>query len=286
MAIPQWLRHIFNHYGIPYETHHHPPVYTAPELAEVEHVSGYRVAKTVFLVGNGQPIAVVLPSCSRLDLERVKAVLGMADLRLASEPEIGGWFKGCEPGAVPPLRLRGDERILMDRSLAHLGHLVFAAGTTEDAVTVPFRKWYRAVRPGVGRFTQQNNGHAVRATPPSVLVVEDETATNELFCRLLEREGFTCHHAEEGNQALALAPQVRPSAILLDLMLPDMSGFEVYEKLRQSGPLKRIPVIVVTALSDEASRQRGSDLGADAYLTKPFAPAALVSELQRILEPV
>jgi CheY-like chemotaxis protein/prolyl-tRNA editing enzyme YbaK/EbsC (Cys-tRNA(Pro) deacylase) len=284
MAVPQWLRHIFNHYGIPYAAHHHPPVYTAPELAEIEHVSGYRVAKTVFLVGSGHPVAVVVASCARLDLERVKAVLGMPDLRLASEAEIAGWFKGCEPGAVPPLRLRGDERILMDRSLAHLGNLVFAAGSTEDAVTVPFRKWYRAVRPGVGRFALESNGKD--HTPPAALVVEDETATNELFCRLLEREGFTCHPAGQGNQALALAPQVHPAVILLDLMLPDMSGFEVYEKLRKSGPLKRIPVVVVTALGDEASRQRGSQLGADAYLTKPFAPTELVAELHRILEPV
>jgi Ala-tRNA(Pro) deacylase len=272
MAIPRWLTHILAHYGIPFEVHHHPPAYTASELAETEHITGYRVAKTVFLISQGRPIAVVLPSCRRLDLESVKAVLGQDDLRLATEAEIAGWFKGCEPGAVPPLQLRQDERILMDRSLAHLGPMLIPAGTVEDAMLVPFRAWFRAVRPGVGHFAMPSNGEANGKAAPSILVVEDETATNELFCRLLE--------------ALELAPQMQPSAILLDLMLPDMSGFEMLEQLRRTGPLKRIPIIVVTALDDAACRQRGKQLGADAYLTKPFMPAELVEEIQDILEPV
>lgn len=281
MATPRWLRHILTHYGIAYEEHHHPPVFSALRLAEAEHVSGYRVAKTVFLVGRGRPIAVVLPACASLDLARVHTVLGMPDLRLASETEIASWFKGCALGAVPPLRLRGDELILMDRSLAHLGNIVFAAGTPEDAVVVPFRAWYRAVRPGIGRFALGSNGHS--SPPPPVLVVEDETVTNQLVCQLLDREGFACRGVEEGRQALAAVSEARPAAILLDLMLPDMSGFDVYEELRRSGPLKRIPVIVVTALDDEASRQRGRQLGAEAYLTKPFRLEALIAELHQVV---
>ena len=229
MAIPRWLTQILLHYGTPFEEHHHPPVYSALELAEAEHTTGWRVAKTVLLAGPEGPVGVVLPAAARLDLTRVQAVLGIPDLRLATEPEIAAWFKGCQPGAVPPLRLRGDERILMDRSLAHLGKILFPAGTPEDAVTVRFRDWYRAVRPGVGRFTVPAPGSNGSNGRPRVLVVEDEPATNELLCQLLEREGFTCRGVEEGQHALALAPEVQPSAILLDLMLPDISGFEVYE---------------------------------------------------------
>jgi CheY-like chemotaxis protein/prolyl-tRNA editing enzyme YbaK/EbsC (Cys-tRNA(Pro) deacylase) len=284
MAMPGWLKHIFNRYGVSYEEYHHPPVFSASALAQVEHVTGYRVAKTVFLTApDHRPVAVVVPSCARLDVEQVKKVLGIPDLRLATETEIAAWFKGCQPGAVPPLRLRGDERVLLDRSLAHLGKIVFAAGTPEDAVAVRFRDWYRAVRPGVGRFTRARNGRN-DAPPPTVLVVEDETDTNELLCRLLESKGYACHGVAEGNRALALAPEVGPAAILLDLMLPDRSGFEVYEELRRTGPLKRIPVIVVSALDDEATRQRGWQLGADAHLTKPFLPEKLVAELQGALE--
>lgn len=283
MGVPRWLHHILDHYRIPFEEHHHPPVFSASHLAHAEHVSGNRVAKTVFLTRAGRPIMMVLPASARLDLERVKAVLGDNDLRFASADEIAGWFKGCQPGAVPPLRLRADQSILMDRSLAHLGTMIFPAGTQEDAVAVRFRDWYRAVRPGLGRFAEAVHGHNGSAAPPTVLVVEDETDTNELFCRLMEREGFACRGVEEGSRALEMATEVRPSAILLDLMLPDMSGFDVCERLRQQGPLKRIPVVVVTALDDEASRQRSQQLGADAYLTKPFHPDALIAEMHGVL---
>src|SRR5262249_42354412 len=85
MAITRWLKQILSHYGVPYEVHHHSPVYSAQQLAEAEHMTGWRVAKTVFLTEHGQPIGVVLPASARLDLARVQTVLGIPDLRLATE---------------------------------------------------------------------------------------------------------------------------------------------------------------------------------------------------------
>jgi CheY-like chemotaxis protein/prolyl-tRNA editing enzyme YbaK/EbsC (Cys-tRNA(Pro) deacylase) len=283
MAVPQWLKGLLSHYDVPFEEHSHPPVYSASRLAHVEHVSGHRVAKTVFLAADNQPVAVVLPASARVDPRRVQAVLGAKELRFAAEEEIARWFRGCHLGGVPPLRLRSDERILMDRSLAHFGKMIFCAGSPEVAIFVRFRDWYRMVHPGVGRFTLSDNGPAAAQTPPTVLVVEDEADTNLVLCRLLEREGFASRGAEDGTHALAMASEVRPSAILLDLMLPDMSGFDMYERLRQVGPLKRTPVVIVSALDDEVSRQRGRELGAEAYLTKPFEMASLLRELQGIL---
>jgi Ala-tRNA(Pro) deacylase len=283
MSVPQWLERILNYHHIPHQEHHHAPAFSASHLAQAEHVSGRRVAKTVFLNARNHPVMVLLPANARLDVARVQAVLGEPDLRLASEDEIRGWFKGCDAGAVPPLRLRPDQRILMDRSLAHLGEMLFAAGTTQDAVSVRFRDWYRAVRPGVGRFTDAANGKTNGQHSP-VLIVEDEVETNQLLCRLLEREGLACRGVGEGRQALDMACASRPSAILLDLMLPDMNGFEVYAQLRRIGSLRRIPCIVVSALDDEASRQRGQMLGADAYLTKPFQPQALIAQVQEVLD--
>jgi Ala-tRNA(Pro) deacylase len=282
MPVPLWLARILDHYQVPYEYHEHPPVHSASHLAHAEHVPGGRVAKPVFLVTGRWLITVVLPASARVDMGRVQQVVGAADLRMASEVEILARFKGCEPGAVPPLRLRADQILLMDRSLAHFRTITFAAGTSAGAITMRFRDWYRMVRPGVGRFAQGSPPNG-RTTPPTVLVVEDEHDTNDLLCRLLEREGFACRGAEDGGRALAMARELRPTAILLDLMLPDMSGFEVYERLRQSGPLKAPPVVVVTALDDEGARQRGRQLGAEAYLTKPFAPDVLLRELQGIL---
>ncbi len=282
MSVPRWLDRILTHYGVPYEERRHPPVNTASELAQVEHVSGYRVAKTVLLNDHGHPLAIVLPACARLDLDRVRELLGKPDLQLASEEEVARWFHGCTPGAVPPVRIRGDECLVMDRSLAHLGHILFAAGSQDTAVLVRFRDWYRAVHPGVGRFTEGNghtNGHQSRM----VLIVEDESDTNNLLCHLLERAGYRCRGVEAGREALTAATEIKPAAILLDLMLPDMSGFEVCEQLGRVGPLKRVPVIFVSALGDERSRERGSQLGAEGYLTKPFRPDALVAELNEVM---
>src|SRR5260370_8268559 len=124
----------------------------------------------------------------------------------------------------------------MDRSLAHLGRILFPAGMSEDAIAIRFRDWYRAVRPGVGRFTLPRLGSNGANGRPTVLVVEDEPTTNELLCQLLEREGYACRGVEEGSHALALAPEFRPSAILLHLILPDISGFNLSEKLPPPGP--------------------------------------------------
>jgi Ala-tRNA(Pro) deacylase len=283
MSVPSWLTRILDHYQVPYEMHHHPPVHSASHLAHAEHISGCWVAKPVFLMAGTQLITVVVPANARVEPARVQEVLGARDLRFASEVEIVARFKGCQPGTVPPLRLRADQTLLMDRSLAHLHTITFAAGTSEDAVTLRFRDWYRMVRPGVGRFIQATgtNGHVRPA--PQVLVVEDESDTNDLLCRLLEREGFTCRGAQDGSRALVMAQEMRPAAILLDLMLPDMSGFEVYERLRRNGPIKAPPVVVVTALDDDAARQRGRQLGAEAYLIKPFTPEVLVREVHGVM---
>jgi Ala-tRNA(Pro) deacylase len=282
MAVPRWLQHFLARYEIPYEVAHHASTHSASRLAQTTHLTGYRVAKSVLVSADSRPVMAVLPAARRLDLERLKAVLGGRDVRLAKEEEVASWFKDCEPGSVPPLRLRADQRIVMDRALAHLGRILCAAGTAEDAISVRFRDWYRAVRPGVARLSAPANGHS-EFTPPQILVVEDEAETNRLLCWLLNRQGFSCQGAEEGRQALVMAAQMRPAAILLDLMLPDMPGYEVYEQLRRIGPLKRIPFLVISALDDEASRQRGRRLGAEGYLTKPFLPDTLVSAVQGML---
>ncbi len=276
MAPPLWFQRILHHYQLPYQLR--------TPAAQVEPVKRRHVARTVLLASGKHPVSVVLPAGARLDLASVQTVLGGSPLRAATDAESKRWFQGCPPGALPPLRLRPDQRIVMDRSLAHFGTLLFPAGSLEHAVEVRFRDWYRAVRPGVGRFAvHAANGNGTAAPPPKVMVVEDEPDTNELFCRFLEMEGFSCVGVREGGRAVEMAREVHPSAILLDLMLPDISGYDAYEKLCACGPMKRIPFIVVSALDDEASRQRGKQLGADAYLTKPFHPDELAAELRGVL---
>jgi len=284
MSVPHWLRRLLAYHGVPYGEHIHAPVFSASHLAHVEHVTGRRVAKVVFLNARNHPVMVVLPAVARVDVERVRSVLGEPELRLATEAEIAGWFKGCEPGCVPPFRLRSDLRILLDRGLAHLGEIVLPAGAPEVSIVARFRDWYRAVRPGIGRFAARQPAAPARdAAGGPVLIVEDEAETNHLLCELLQREGVVCQGIEEGRKAIETAKAVCPSAILLDLMLPDMSGLEMVQQLRRQGSLKRIPWIVLTALDDETARQRSCELGADAYLTKPLQPQELVAEVRELL---
>ncbi|MBI1917061.1 MAG: response regulator [Planctomycetes bacterium] len=275
MTVPNWFRRILTHLEIPFEECPLPPTLSAAEPDR--RTSGPPAARSWLLSVGGRPLTVVLPASARLDVSRVRAVLGSRDVHLARADEVTAWFKGAAPDAVPPLRLRADQWVMMDRSLATAGKIVMAAGTLDGAVAVRFRDWYRAVGPGVGRFAAENTG---RGAEPTILVVEDEEDTNRLVCQLLRQEGFACHGAVAGREALELAAQVRPAAVLLDLMLPDISGFEVYEQLRRSRPMRALPVIIVTALDDEESRQRGRELGADNYLTKPFLPEDLVTEVR------
>jgi CheY-like chemotaxis protein/prolyl-tRNA editing enzyme YbaK/EbsC (Cys-tRNA(Pro) deacylase) len=275
MTVPNWFRRILAHLEIPFEECPFPPALTAGPLEK--ETSGPPAARSWLVSVGGRPLTVVLPASARLDVHRVRAVLGSRDVHLARPEEVAAWFKGAAPDAVPPLRLRADQWVMMDRSLATAGKIVLAAGTLEGAVAVRFRDWYRAVGPGVGRFVADG---AAAGEEPTILVVEDEEDTNRLVCQLLRQEGFTCHGAVAGREALEMATAVRPSAVLLDLMLPDISGFEVYEQLRRSRPMRALPVIIVTALDDEESRQRGRELGAETYLTKPFLPEDLVMEVR------
>ena len=283
MSVPAWLASILHHYNVPFEVHHHPPVASASHLAHAEHVSGRWVAKPVFFLSGKQLITVVVPANARVNVGRVQEIVGKVDLHLASEADIAARFKGCAPGAVPPLRLRTDQVILMDRALAHFHDITFAAGTREDAISMRFRDWYRMVHPGVGHFMEEQGNGQVHQ-PPTVLVVEDESGTNGLLCRVLERGGYTCQAAEDGSRAVALAREVKPAAIVLDIMLPGMSGFEVVQRLRQSGPLKPPPVVVVSGLDDDSARRRVEELGADAYLTKPFSADALLQEVHDAMD--
>jgi CheY-like chemotaxis protein/prolyl-tRNA editing enzyme YbaK/EbsC (Cys-tRNA(Pro) deacylase) len=283
MSIPRWLQCLLDYHQVPYQEHTHAPVFSASHLAHIEHVTGRRVAKVVFLNDRNHPIMVVLPAVARLDLARVEAVLGEPGLRLATESEITTWFKGCEPGCVPPFRLASDLRILMDRGLAHLGQIILPGGAPDVSIAVRFRDWYRAVRPGLGRFTLPGVRRESAEGEAPVLIVEDETETNQLLCQLLEREGVACQGVEGGDKALAAAARNRPAAILVDLMLPDMSGLEMVQRLRREGSLRRIPWIVLTALDDQTTRQRVEELGADAYLMKPLQPQALVAEIREVL---
>jgi CheY-like chemotaxis protein len=119
------------------------------------------------------------------------------------------------------------------------------------------------------------------AKKTEILVVEDDEALSSLTCRVLEAYGFSTKPALEGGAGLQLAQREPPDVMLLDLMLPDMTGFEVCEKIKQNPQTAEIPIIMVTALADELSRLRGMAAGAFAYLTKPYDPELLIQTIRK-----
>ncbi|HEU4878363.1 MAG TPA: response regulator [Gemmatimonadaceae bacterium] len=116
-----------------------------------------------------------------------------------------------------------------------------------------------------------------------VLVVDDEPHIVALIAYHLAKAGYRVATAANGTEALALANRERPSLVILDLMLPGMSGFEVLRKLRGRDNTRDVAVLMLTARREEPDRIEGLSLGADDYLTKPFSPPELVLRVKAIL---
>lgn len=127
---------------------------------------------------------------------------------------------------------------------------------------------------------------AVKASPARILVVEDERDIAALVSYHLTKEGYRVRTAEGGTEALEAAASERPDLLVLDLMLPGFSGYEVLQEVRRRPELADVPVVVLTARRDEADRIKGLELGADDYITKPFSPRELVLRVAAVLRRV
>jgi two-component system phosphate regulon response regulator PhoB len=117
----------------------------------------------------------------------------------------------------------------------------------------------------------------------SILVVEDEPDIQELIRYHLDQSGFHVETVGSGDAALRALRRRRPSLLVLDLMLPDRSGTELCREIRSDPQLKDLPIIMVTARSDEVDRLVGFELGADDYVVKPFSPRELTLRVRAVL---
>lgn len=113
-----------------------------------------------------------------------------------------------------------------------------------------------------------------------ILVVDDEERMVRFIRLNLEHDGFQVSEAFNGKEAIQKIRDVTPDLILLDVMMPDLDGFEVLETIRE---VSQVPVIMLTAKGEEDDRVRGLELGADDYVTKPFSPRELVSRVKAVL---
>ena len=114
---------------------------------------------------------------------------------------------------------------------------------------------------------------------PLILVVEDEPPLQKLLAYNLEAAGFAVVQAFDGEEAMTLIEERQPDLLLLDWMLPQISGLEVCRRLRRRSDTAHLPIIMLTARGEEPDRLRGLDTGADDFISKPFSPAELIARI-------
>jgi PleD family two-component response regulator len=141
------------------------------------------------------------------------------------------------------------------------------------------------------RESRRFNAHAiatVRAGAPvakeRILVAEDETSLRDVLCLQLKHAGYDVIESVDGEQALELATRNLPDLILLDVMMPKLTGFEVCEKLRESFATRHIPIIILTAKAELTDKVTGLEGGANDYVTKPWARKELLQRIKNALE--
>ncbi len=121
------------------------------------------------------------------------------------------------------------------------------------------------------------------ASKPTVLVVEDEAALATMLRYNLEKQGFLVDEAVDGQEALTRIAEAQPDIVLLDWMLPAMSGIEVCRQIRRRPQTRDLPVIMVTARTEDQDAVRGLNTGADDYITKPFSMDSLLARMRALL---
>jgi len=140
---------------------------------------------------------------------------------------------------------------------------------------------------GVARVTGEASRQPGRAPVPEragrVLVVEDEPDVAELLRYNLQKEGWAVLTVANGAEALRRAREIRPDVILLDIMVPQLNGWEVCRRLKQDAETRAIPVIMVTGRVEEGDKVLGFELGADDYVTKPFSPRELIARIRAVV---
>jgi two-component system phosphate regulon response regulator PhoB len=119
--------------------------------------------------------------------------------------------------------------------------------------------------------------------PETILLIEDEADVADLVRYHLKKAKYRVLHALDGAEGLAMVQQERPDAVVLDIMLPRMNGFEVAKKLKSDPTTESIPVLILSAKGEAESRIKGLELGAEDYLPKPFSPRELVLRIKALL---
>lgn len=116
-----------------------------------------------------------------------------------------------------------------------------------------------------------------------LLVVEDQPEIRKLICMTMDYDGFEVHEADNGDTGLKMVRALRPGIVLLDVMMPgQLDGIQVCERIRADPEIAHIPVVMLTARSQQTDLEAGRRAGCNAYLTKPFSPLQLIETVERL----
>ena len=139
---------------VPFQEQQHSRAFSAQRIAECEHVSSKKVAKTVIAIVDGKMVLLVLPASSHVDLELVRVLLGAQSIRLAHEAEFASAFPDCELGAMPPFGNLYNIPVYVEKSLASEDTMIFPAGTHTDTISMNYADFVRLVHPRVMAFAR------------------------------------------------------------------------------------------------------------------------------------
>tara|TARA_R110000824_G_scaffold401504_1_gene612670 strand:+ start:12755 stop:13528 length:774 start_codon:yes stop_codon:yes gene_type:complete len=132
-------------------------------------------------------------------------------------------------------------------------------------------------------FVGNDRNQFERRMKPTVMIVEDEEALLTLLQYNLDKEGYKVITASDGEEAVLMIKETTPDLVLLDWMLPSLSGIEICRRLRARDETRNLPIIMITARGEEGDRIRGLDTGADDYLTKPFSMTELLARVRAVM---
>jgi Ala-tRNA(Pro) deacylase len=152
MKCQEQLEQYLRDHQIAYQIQHHPQAYTAQQIAQCEHISGEKVAKSVIVVANSNKVLLVLQATCRVDLDKVRSCLGVQEVRLASEQEFQNAFPNCETGAMPPFGNLYNLAVYVEQSLARQETMVFSIGTHTETMSLKYADFERLVQPRIADF--------------------------------------------------------------------------------------------------------------------------------------
>lgn len=154
MAIPRQIKEFLDSRDISYRQVSHVQEFTAPRVAEAQHVSGKELAKSVIVVVDDRLVMAVVPANERLDIEKLGQLLGAASVRLARESEFRDRFPACEVGAEPPLGQLYDVPVWLDVSFEGHSAITFNAGTHTDTIQMSLADFKKLEHPTIGRLVE------------------------------------------------------------------------------------------------------------------------------------